>query len=759
MKRLIIAIGFVVLALLPLSANDQRARVLLQAAEAKVTIEGDFEASIDLYQEAEKEAKANRALVARALVGMADAYRELGRREAQRIYQRIVEDFSDQKEAYAQARKQLGVTPQAPVHRSVWTPPHTVDIHGKLSPDGRLLPYRELETDPGGLFVRDLTTGTSRRLVALPDPADVGGAEYPEGSAFSRDGRLLAFAWRVRARGIYQLRVVGVDPGPSSTVRVLLDNDDVEWLAPYDWTPDGQWIAVVVRRADRTAAIGLVSSRDGRWRQLQSVEWGAVLNAALSPDGRYLAFDRRIEGRRRDVFVVALDGSQQSAVATSAADDTLVGWSPDGARVLFVSDRSDSSALWSVPVASGRATSTPTLLYTNVGPLWPLGVTPTGAIWSVVMAPGGAQVRSVPVGPDGLGPAAETRILDDFAGPTTTLRWSGQGEQLAWASQWLGVRPILPLLEELQGLRLNIRGADGVVTRRLHLELDYINDFDWAADDRSLVAAGSVRGRRTGLFRIDVETGRTVSLVSTPGEEVDLPPSGSVTANHVYYRRIRIAGQTSKLVEHDLRTGDERDVLPWAGRFYRGRPDPDSRAASAIDVLAITPDRHVLYLASRPGGDMLSLNAVSIADGRERELMRTSAADTLALLGVTAEAQSAIVRKDVGGTKRSEVWLVPLDGTRAAARLSTPDDLSGFVPIGWSADRSRLLLSRRLSADKSELASLSASGELTRLPAGHELYWTALSPDGRRLAYGTAFREPAAPLAVWVLEHLDGARH
>jgi WD40 repeat protein len=775
MKRLpiLIVVLVVVIARHPSAQTNPPLEKLFASAQHKATVAGDLKGAIEDYKRIVATAGQDRAATARALLRMAEAYQKLGDGEGQQIYRRIVNDFADQKEVFAVAvaRLRSDGAPTAkrsddgPVNRSAWTPPDTLDIHGKISADGRLIPYRDLSqktwTD-GGLFVRDVTTGSSRRLVALPDAS-----EYPEGSSFSRDSRQIAYAWRVRNRGIYQLRVTPVEAAASPAVRVLLDNADIEWLAPYDWTPDGKWIAVVVRRADRTAAIGLVSSQDGSWRQLQSVEWNAVFNVAIAPGGDYLAFDRRIEETgRRDVFVMTLDGSRSSAVAASAGDDMLVGWSPDGRGLFFVSDRSGTSGLWSVAVARGGATGPPSLLYPNVGPFWPLGVTTGGAIWSVVMATAGAQVQSSLLSADMVVPSG-TQTLDDFAGPTTTLRWSHQGGQLAWASQWLGMRPMTPVADELQRLRLNVRTADGE-TRRLHPPLAYINDFAWAADDRSLIVAGADHSSRTGIFRVDAQTSQATALVLTPGEQVDLPPngadgprgngrSGGITANHLYYRRIRIdcppgapvgcARQTSKLVEHDLRTGAERDVLSWAGRFWRGRPD----RAGANDVVAITSDQ-VLYMTSHTASDALSLNVVSLDDGADRELFRTAVADTLVLLGVTEDTREALVRRDVAGSTESEVWLIAVDGVRPPERLNVPSDISAYRPIGWSSDRSRLLLARPLEDEKSELATLTLGGEFKKQPINKDLFWTTISPDGLRLAHGTAFRAPAAPLGVWVLE-------
>ena len=66
MKRTIIAAGVVLLSLASLKADDKQARVLMQAAEAKATVQGDLKAAIALYQSAVKEAGQDRATAAQA---------------------------------------------------------------------------------------------------------------------------------------------------------------------------------------------------------------------------------------------------------------------------------------------------------------------------------------------------------------------------------------------------------------------------------------------------------------------------------------------------------------------------------------------------------------------------------------------------------------------------------------------------------------------------------------------------------------------
>jgi Tol biopolymer transport system component len=714
--------------------------------------------AIALYKQVAAQAGANRTLAATALVRLAACYEKQGDLQARPIYAQVVRDFPDQAVA-AEARAKLGAVRgaagSAAANRVVWTPPNTVDIHGKISRDGRYVPFRDLERKDGGLFIRDVTTGLDRRLVGIPPSATVEESQYPEGSAFSRDGSQLAFAWRVRARGVYQLRVVPTRGEGVPAPRVLFDSADVEWLAPYDWTPDGRWIAAVLRRKDGTSSIGLVSARDGSWQQLRSVEWDGVSNMALSPAGDYLAFDRRSgDARTRDLFVLDVSGSHETPIVTFSTDEILVGWSPDGSRLLFVSDRSGTPGLWAIPVAHGIPSGNATLMHPNVGPFWPLGISSSGAIWSAVVTPGGAEVRSGAFDLTNR-PSPVFNVLDDFAGPSSRLRWSHDGTHLSWASQWLGVRPLTPVSGDLQALRLSVRPTAGGETRHLRADLRYVTDFDWAPDDQALLVAGADRNGRTGIFSVDVRTGQSSPVVLTPDERVDLLPRGAVTGDRLYYRRIRIPSQTSKLVEYDLKSRTERDVLPWAARFFRNRPAAGSPVS--VDALAVTADRQVLYLTNNIAAKVLMLRSRSLETDVDQELMRVAETDRLSFIEWIPEEQAALVRKDSQNAGPSELWRVSTDRSGGAVRVSVVDDFSGFTSLGWSRDSSLLLLGRRAQAGgRMETAALTPSGALTRLKVTLDAapQSVTVSRDRRQVAYLTEFQAPTKPLAVWVLENV-----
>src|SRR5205085_1006138 len=149
---------------------------------------------------------------------------------------------------------------------------------------------------------------------------------------------------------------------------------------PWDWSPDGKWIAVAISRVDKTAQIGIISVADGTLRVLKSVDWRGSTMLVFSPDGKYLAYDLTAgDGvEQRDVFVLAVDGSREIPAIVSPSQDVVIGWSNDGRRLLFASDRGGSVGLWSVRFVGGNVEGSPEVLRRDIGELSPLGFTDAG---------------------------------------------------------------------------------------------------------------------------------------------------------------------------------------------------------------------------------------------------------------------------------------------------------------------------------------------------------------------------------------------
>ena len=206
---------------------------------------------------------------------------------------------------------------------------------------------------------------------------------FPLASVFSRDGRQVAYQWCCSEKGDRSvLRTISVDGAAARTFRTLHDNPDVD-AAPTDWSPDGRWIAVVLRRKDHTAQIGVVAAADGSLRVLKTVDWSRVGGLRFSPDSSLLAYHRPpTEGRfDRDVYVIAVDGSKESVAAASPGDDTVLEWAPDGKRLLVASDRSGSTSLWTVAGSGQTHPSAFELVKSDTGIISSLGPTRDGRLF------------------------------------------------------------------------------------------------------------------------------------------------------------------------------------------------------------------------------------------------------------------------------------------------------------------------------------------------------------------------------------------
>jgi outer membrane protein assembly factor BamD (BamD/ComL family) len=90
---------------LTLSGQSQTAETMFEAARRLEVVDGNLKGAIKQYQAVvDRFGGTDRSAAARALLLMAEAYQKIGDAEAQRVYERLLHDFGDQKEAAAEAR-------------------------------------------------------------------------------------------------------------------------------------------------------------------------------------------------------------------------------------------------------------------------------------------------------------------------------------------------------------------------------------------------------------------------------------------------------------------------------------------------------------------------------------------------------------------------------------------------------------------------------------------------------------------------------
>jgi Tol biopolymer transport system component len=496
--------------------------------------------------------------------------------------------------------------------------------------------------------VREIATGVNHNITRSTNSA---GREV-DGAAISRDGKQVAYVLHWDDNH-YELHVANVADGPVS--RRLKGQEDAE-IYPHDWSPDGKSIAVEVYLKGQTAHIGLVSVADGSLHLLKAVDRRGPGRISFSPDGKYLGYDLAVNenGGRRDIFVLSVDGAMEIHAPEHRGRDFLMGWSPDGARLVFASEQTGSMSLWSLPFSAGKFQGPAEMVQRSFGTVRAIGMTRNGALYyrSAFNALDGLTVQagSMDFG-TGKFLAAPHDIAPESADPMFAPQWSPDGKYLAY-------------LVQRGSNRLAIRStvSNGVI-RELPVKLTNLVTFIWAPDGRSFVAPGNDGHSNNAIFRIDAETGETSLLASPgPGEGLWFPglsPDGIV----LYYRRALGGGRGYSIVRRDLASGAEKELARGdAVDRVMASPDGEYIAAATVDSAA---NAKVVKLISTKGGP-------------PREIMRVAAeipSSQLAAEGAILNGQSLIpaawvpdsrfliVRKRLADEKQlDEFWLVPVNG-------------------------------------------------------------------------------------------------
>jgi Tol biopolymer transport system component len=684
-----------------LTAQSARSpEVLFKAAQHTEEIQGDLKAAIEEYRKTVAAAGANRALAAHALVRMAACYQKLGDAEAQRIYERVIRDYVDQRDAVTMARARLGGASLSERQkgitlRKVWDG-HAAGLSAAVlttvSQDGRRLSYVPNKT--GTVNLHDLTTG-SDRPVTIAD-----GCGGP--SAISRDGMQVAYEHYCGTYGS-ALRLVHVQESGVPVSRLLFESADVAAITPLDVSPDGSSIAVTLVRKDRTKQIGLVSTESGSLRILKSVDWRGPTRAFFSPDGRDLAYDLPASdtSHQRDVFVLAVDASREIPVVVHPGNDVVMGWSPDGRQLLFASDRrSGAMGLWVLPFADRKPQGAPELITEGINSAWSMGVTASGGLYLGV----GAGDQDIAVVSIDLATGKQTgppvRPIQSFIGTNLEPAWSPDGKFLAYVS-WRTNNPIFgdPRI-------LAIRSVDTGDTRELRPNLVYFDQISWAPDGRALVTAGTDLKGRNWIFRIDAQTGDATTIVALPPGFERACPQWSPDGTHIYYRvplKADGTGRDVAFMERTLASGAEREI-----------------ARGDLGSINLSPDgRWIAAQKADPSMQSHTVVIMPVDGGPTRDLLRTTESQRLvrfAGMPWTPDGRNVLVRKILSGDMRqstSELWLVPITGAPP----------------------------RKLDVDVSQWA------------AGNRGI-ISLSPDGRQIAFLTGQENSE----VWALENFLPAR-
>ncbi len=667
--------------------SGEQLEVELKAAMHKELVDGDLQGAIADYKSILARAGTSRTIVSKALLQTGKCYERLGVEEAQKVYEQLLRDYSDQKEAAAEARSRLtamqaagGKRAQGPTIRLVWGP--EADTSGAPSPDGRYLSFVDWST--GDLAIRDLETGKNRRLTNKGS-WEQNSEEEAESSIWSPDGKQIAFGW-LRGRGLFdELRVMGLN---GTQPRTLYSARKDEWASLYDWSPDGKYLLAWLPGQK----LSLILVADGSMRALKTLG-PEPSRATFSPDGRYIIYDipQSPDSLDRDIRVMSLQDAGDRLLVSHSADDSLLGWTPDGKFILFRSDRTGSPCFWLLPVADGKAKGSPQMIRAVSRLTVPLGFSRDGRFFygERKAVSDICTVNLNPVTGKVLGPPV--KIIDRFEGFNFSPSFSPDGNYLAYCSQrGRGLNPTYG--GNVLCIHSMDSGEDKEFSRGFRkLGVGYISRPRWAPDGKSIAIYGYAEpaSDHGGIYIVDLQTEVVTEALYTGNDFQVGPANWWSDAKTIIFSRIDKKKSLQHLVMRNLKTGNEKTLceLPESANLY----------------FEVSPDFQQLCLLIRERGK------------RVFRIMRAS-----------------------GGEPRM------------LREFSEQERPGWFI---WAADGRHILFNRKDEAGGWQLWRLSLdSGELELLEMSASNYKEHLSahPDGKRVAFSNG---PLGGAEIWVMEN------
>jgi eukaryotic-like serine/threonine-protein kinase len=223
------------------------------------------------------------------------------------------------------------------------------NIHSTaISPDGKWLAY--VKDDDGGhaIWVRQLATGSSAKVLA-GTPGEI------DGITFSPDGNYLYYVKEEGVAGgsgtLFQIASIG---GTAKQIRTDVDS-------PITFSPDGKRFAFV-RDIGKATALLIADTDGANVKQLAATQPPASFPSegpAWSPDGKTIAIAETANGDYTNfrVETVALDSGEMAPVGSRHWDfPRQIAWLPDGSAMVFAAGVGSSSLnaqLWQLSYPDG----------------------------------------------------------------------------------------------------------------------------------------------------------------------------------------------------------------------------------------------------------------------------------------------------------------------------------------------------------------------------------------------------------------------
>jgi len=447
------------------------------------------------------------------------------------------------------------------------------------------------------------------------------------------------------------------------------------------WFPDGSKLLVHLGRRDGSGAIGTVPASGGPFTAIRAARLGSDYydRAALSFDGRFVAFAEAENASSRDIHVVSVDGRSEYRVTDHPADDARPLWSPDGRHLAFISTRDGSPAVWAVAMNGGETAGAPFKIKDGMHDAWLLNWNARGIVynqdtrtWDVFTT----ERESLATGP-----WTRPRPLQyDRTGRNMAAIWSPDGTQIAFVA---GV-PGEPSRRDIV-----VMPAGGGPAREYRIPSTqpqlFTMDLRWFGNGQGLGFSGEDSNGKKAVFRLTLAAGEWQVLPTNlkTWTRIEWNDDGSA----FYFARMSLPPEPKPgIFRRDVKTGAERAIYVAREPFDTLRALVLSANRQWLAFIQLSEDEKKV--------DQSMVVALNLATGERRKLttVGSKGPGEFRLQAIAwAPGDTAVGLLVTAMGARGELRLAPLDGgpVRVIPDVPLPSlsgSNSGLQSFGWSRD-------------------------------------------------------------------------
>jgi Tol biopolymer transport system component/DNA-binding winged helix-turn-helix (wHTH) protein len=352
------------------------------------------------------------------------------------------------------------------------------EMSPSLSPDGRFLAYAASGQEGGAhdIYMQAVAGGGPVLLVSSPQD-DVA-------PAFSPSGDRIAFVradadWNAPGQAAVQPCRILVKPVPAGPERLVGRCTESRYASRVAWTPDARALVFSDWRPESPARIVRLDVATGRKSPLTNPPRNihGDFDAAVSPDGRTLAFRRYLSTQSGDIYLQDIDSGRLTRLTTDGGVGYLA-WAPGGRNLIVSSERGGGHDLWRVPT---DPRSRPQRLS------WGETIYRTSSARDLAAFEVARQ------------PSELMRIRGAVETPVVTGDRSDESPDVSPAGD-------LAFLNHDDGSSVWLQRRGGSVQKLLDLPMLDARGLRWSPDGRRLALLANPKGGDTAIYLIDTET-------------------------------------------------------------------------------------------------------------------------------------------------------------------------------------------------------------------------------------------------------------